>query len=429
MSDIHEILRKQQVYSVLQPIVDLASGSVVAYEALARGPQGPLATPDALFAAARAHGQLAELDMECRRAALRAAVERGVTSPTWLFVNVEPEVLDHAPMEELLSIANDAPHGLQIVLEITERSLAARPAELLRTVARLRSAGWRVALDDVGADDMSLAFMPLLRPEVVKLDLRLVQERPDPDITAITLAVNAYAETSGAVILAEGVETAEHVRLAQALGARLGQGWYFGRPQAGLAQHLPTAGLSLPPSARPCSPGSPFGCLPLGTEIRRSTKPLLIEMSKHLERAAGRHGSTCMVLSTFQHARFFTPATKERYRLLAAEVSFVAAIGAGLPTEPVRGVRGADLRALDPVLGEWDVVVLAPHFAAALLARDLGGTGADAQREFEFAMTFDRGAVVDAAHGLLSRVAASEPVRVAKVPSPRSGAVSLANRV
>ncbi len=430
MSTIDEILHNQQVHSVLQPIVDLASGSVVAYEALARGPQGSLATPDALFGAARAGGRLAELDMECRRAALRAAVEHGVRSPMWLFVNVEPEVLDHAPMEELLSIANGAPHGLQIVLEITERSLASRPAELLRTVARLRSAGWRVALDDVGADDMSLAFMPLLRPEVVKLDLRLVQERPSPDITAITLAVNAYAEASGAVVLAEGIETEEHVRLARALGARLGQGWYYGRPRAGLAQHLPAGRLSLPSSAPAGSPGSPFACLPVGTEVRRSTKPLLIEMSKHLERAAVGLGRTCVVLSTFQHAQFFTPATTERYRRLAAQVGFVAAIGEGMPAEPVRGVRGADLQVFDPVLGEWDVVVLAPHFAAALLARDLGGTGPDAEREFEYAVTFDRDAVVNAAHGLLSRiapVAAPEPVRVAHVPSPRSGGARVDN--
>ena len=306
------------------------------------------------------------------------------------------------------------------MLEITERSLAARPAELLRTVARLRLAGWRIALDDVGADDMSLAFMPLLRPEVVKLDLRLVHQRPDAEVTAITLAVNAYAEATGAVVLAEGIETTDHVRQARALGASLGQGWFYGRPRAGLAHHLPATELSLPPSAPAPSPESPFACLPIGTEVRRSTKPLLIQMSKHLERSARQHGRTCLVLSTFQHAMFFTPATTERYRVLGEELGFVAALGAGLPDEPVHGVRGARLGDLDPVLGEWDVVVLAPHFAAALLARDLGSSGPDSQREFDFAVTFDRGAVIDAAHGLLSRVGPREPATSTQVPSPRS---------
>ena len=59
-----------------------------------------------------------------------------------------------------VKIAATAANGLQVVLEITERAISARPAELLSCVRRLRHAGWRIALDDVGADDMSLAFMP-----------------------------------------------------------------------------------------------------------------------------------------------------------------------------------------------------------------------------------------------------------------------------
>src|SRR3978361_2267762 len=115
-------------------------------------------------------------------------------------------------------------------MEITERALAARPAELLRAVERARERGWRIALDDVGADSMSLSFMPLLRPDVVKLDLSLVQERPGPAIAQIMNAVNAYAEESGALVLAEGIEDERHLRMARGLGATLGQGWFFGRP-------------------------------------------------------------------------------------------------------------------------------------------------------------------------------------------------------
>ncbi len=65
--------------------------------------------------------------------------------------------------------------------------------------AKTRPGGWGVALDDVGADSMSLAFMPLLRPDVVKLDLRLVQERPGAAVAEIMNAVNAYAERTGAL--------------------------------------------------------------------------------------------------------------------------------------------------------------------------------------------------------------------------------------
>lgn len=202
MSDLEQVLAGELVRSVYQPIVDLDSGAVVAYEALARGPAGALEGPDHLFAAAREAGRLAELDEQCRRAAVRGALAQGILDPLTLFVNVEPEVLDAAPLDEPVRFAAESPGQLRVVLEITERALATRPADLLATVERLRSAGWKVALDDVGADDMSLAFMPLLRPEVVKLDLRLVQERPGPAVAQIMNAVNAHAERSGAVILA-----------------------------------------------------------------------------------------------------------------------------------------------------------------------------------------------------------------------------------
>src|SRR3954451_21962486 len=182
----------------------------------------------------------------CRTAAFRGAVGADLVTPLSVFVNVEPEVLDTAPLAELLEIAEQAPGRLQVVLKITERALAARPAELLRTVERVRSVGWGIAVDDVGAESLSLAFLPLLRPDVVKLDLRLVQERPGPEIAEIMNAVNAYAERSGALVLAEGIETEQHLAMARALGATLGQGWLFGRPGAGPVADRPVAALTLP---------------------------------------------------------------------------------------------------------------------------------------------------------------------------------------
>ncbi|WP_431521227.1 diguanylate cyclase domain-containing protein [Blastococcus capsensis] len=391
---------------MFQPIVELDTGRVVAYEALARGPQGPLERPDLLFAAARSAGRLAELDEICRAAAFRGAVEQGLLAPLTVFVNVEPEILDSAPLDDLLAIAEGAPAELRIVMEITERALAARPAELLRTVERVRALGWGVAVDDVGADSMSLAFLPLLSPDVVKLDLRLVQERPGPAVAEIMNAVNAHAERTGAVILAEGIETEAHLATARALGATLGQGWLFGRPGPGAAPGLEQGELRLP-GAAPAAPidGSPFGCLPATVPLRRSAKSLLIELSKQLEREAMRLGETCVVAATFQEARHFTPSTIQRYRDLVERIGFVSALGEDLPVEPLPGVRGATLDPADPVRGEWDVVVLSPHFSAALLARDLGDNGPDLERTFEYALTYDRATVVRAAHALLTRVA------------------------
>jgi diguanylate cyclase (GGDEF)-like protein/PAS domain S-box-containing protein len=430
-SALAEALAPGGVRSVFQPIVDLDTGRVVAYEALARGPQGPLERPDLLFAAAREAGRLAELDEICRAAAFRGAVEQGLLAPLTVFVNVEPEVLDSAPLDDLLAIAEGAPGDLKVVLEITERALAARPAELLRTVERVRALGWAIAVDDVGADSMSLAFLPLLSPDVIKLDLRLVQERPGPAVAEIMNAVNAHAERTGAVVLAEGIETEQHLAMARALGATLGQGWFFGRPGPGAAPGLPSGELALPSAAdaTPIDP-SPFGCLPAAVPLRRSAKSLLIELSKQLEREAMRLGETCVVAATFQEARHFTPSTIQRYRDLVERTGFVCALGEDLPAEPLPGLRGADLDPADPVRGEWDVVVLGPHFSAALLARDLGDTGPDLRRTFEYALTYDRDTVVRAAHALLTRVVPRTDVPVAAtaaapVPTPAPAPISV----
>lgn len=417
---VGEVLLAGRVRSVFQPIVDLESGAVAAYEALARGPVGALHAPDALFAAARKAGMLFELDDACRKAAFRAASRLGLVAPHTVFVNIEPEVLDHAPLSDLLAIAEAAPGELRIVIEITERALASRPAELLRTVERVRDIGWGVALDDVGADSASLAFMALLRPDVVKLDLSVVQDRPSPAVAEIMHAVNAYAERSGATVLAEGIETEQHLVSARSLGATLGQGWLFGRPTADPDPRPPDRAIALSVEQVPVGAlrgASPFACLPAGVALRRSPKGLLIELSKQLEREALRLGETCVVVSAFQHSRYFTADTALRYGELARGTGFVCALGEGLSTEPWPGVRGADLAPDDPVRGEWDIVVLSPHFCTALLAHDLGDTGPERDRLFEYALTYERSTVVAAAQSLLARVAPRLPA-VGPGPEP-----------
>jgi EAL domain-containing protein (putative c-di-GMP-specific phosphodiesterase class I) len=400
---VADVIRDEAVRTVFQPIVDLVTGEVVAHEALARGPEGPLQSPAALFDAARSAGLLAELDRACLAAALRAAHACFETT-SMVFVNVEPEVLDFSSIGALASAA--ATSHVRVVLEVTERAVAARPAELLTTVARVRELGWGIALDDVGAESASLAFMPLLLPDVIKLDLDLVQGVPTRATAEVMHAVNAHAERTGSWVLAEGIETEAHLTAARAFGATLGQGWMFGRPAP---TPVPTAhsGLEFSGGDTTRQAGrsqSPFQLLPPGTRILRSSKRLLIELSKQLEREAARIGETCVVTAAFQEARHFTPATRTRYRELALRTGFVCALGADLPETPLPGVRGAALREDDPVRGEWDVTVLSPHFSTALLARDLGDDGPDMDRMFEYALTYERNTVVEATRCLLSRV-------------------------
>ncbi|HYP47754.1 MAG TPA: EAL domain-containing protein, partial [Thermoleophilaceae bacterium] len=150
-AQLDDLLAKRAVRMLYQPIVALPTGRTVGFEALARGPVGSdLERPDHLFAAAREHGRLAELDWLCRSSAFADALALSPRAPTALFVNGEPEVLDSPVPSEERPLVRRARDQLQIVHEITERGLATRPAEMLRASEELRSEGWGIAVDDVG---------------------------------------------------------------------------------------------------------------------------------------------------------------------------------------------------------------------------------------------------------------------------------------
>jgi EAL domain-containing protein (putative c-di-GMP-specific phosphodiesterase class I) len=399
------LLAQQRLRIHYQPIVELASRRVAGYEALARGPSGTaLETPAALFAAAADEGIYDELDRACRREALEGAARAGMDPSLLLFLNVEPAALDVGGVLGRLGATGS--QGASIVVELTERALAARPREVLAAVRWLRERNCRIALDDVGADVRSLALMPFVAPDVIKLDMALVQERLSSlEAARILNAVGAEAERSGAVIVAEGIETAEHLRRAQAMGATLGQGWYLGKPgPLGSAicgkdvAHVPRR----PPAEADGS--TPFETVAPHRSPRRGDKRLLLSISRQLEEEALGLAGEVVVLATFQRHEFFSDRTAFRYCRLANRAALVGALGVGMAQRPGGSVRGASLDADSALCDEWNVIVVAPHFAGAFVARDLEDGGHDLERRFDYVVTYDRELVTEAARSLLGRI-------------------------
>jgi EAL domain-containing protein (putative c-di-GMP-specific phosphodiesterase class I) len=392
--------------SIYQPIVDLDTGAPVGYEALARGPAGTsMESPAALFEAAHTLDRVGELDRACWGTALRSAIQGQLRPPHAVFVNVEPEAMGKGLPPASTQILHDAREQLNVFFEVTERSLTERPAELLDTVMRMRGAGFGIALDDVGADRRSLALLPLLRPDVIKLDMSLIHRHPSRRSGEVMNGVCAYAERTGARILAEGIETEAHLLAARSMGATLAQGWYFGRPGALPETQLPMVGLGLiPRTISPVQSSSPVELVHVRRGLKIGRKDVLLSITRALEAKALELGEHSVVASTFQHVRHFTPATQARYARLGAQSSLTAALASGMPDPPAPGVRGAHLEPEDPVINEWDVAVLGPHYSGALVARDLGDSGPDRERRFEFVLTFDRELVVDVVSALIGRV-------------------------
>lgn len=404
MADIHDVVDQRAVRTLFQPLVEINSGRVVGYEALSRGPAGsPWESPIALFTAARVAGRDDELDWVCRAVAYRTALDAGFDPRVALFVNMEPgawRVPCPPDLREVVALARDR---LRVVTEMTERAIAEDPSALLAAAANCREAGWGVALDDVGADPASLALMPFVQPDVVKLDMQLLRAPDDPHTARVVAAVADYAERTGAIVLAEGIETTRHLAVARTMGATVGQGWYYGRPGPSVVSGA-VAALRTParqPLAEHAGSPTPFGIVGARRPLSTATKADLMPLSRHFEALAGEGPEPPVLLACFQESRHFTTTTARRFVRIARHSPLVAALGVGLDDEPAPGVRGAHLDLGDPLRGEWNVVVIGPHQAAALVARDLGDTGPDRERRFEFAVTHDRDLVVDAARSLL----------------------------
>lgn len=400
------VLANQLVVPVYQPIVDLATQEVVGYEALARGPRGSqLETPAALFAAADRAGLGAELDWECRAAAVRGAVAAGLGRESCLFLNLEAstfgiECPDHLTPGLLAGTAQ-----LNVMAEITERDLAADPAALVYELGDLRRHGFGIAVDDLGANVESLAMLPFLRPDVIKLDMDLIQSATSEENAATTAAVRSDAERRGTLIVAEGIENEEHLERAHMLGATHGQGWFFAPPGPLPLERRRVGPMSsfwerLGREFHP-PPRTPWSLVDGSANVQITTKRRLLPISMAIEQHPVTRFEQPVVLSAFQHADNFTAATATRYAELSRSATFVGVLGVGLSAEPVPGVRGGSIAEDHELAGEWTVTRVGPHYAAALIAFDLGDSGPESERRFKYVVTHDRDTVVSAATSLL----------------------------
>ena len=211
----------------LQPIVDLARGTVVGHEVLSRfGGAGP----EEVFAAAEALGRGAALD----GLVLERAVElrSGLTEDQFVTVNASPLRWSEPAWLEHVSEVSRRHGGLRrVVMELTEHIPYDDMPAVQRGLAHLRSLGGMVALDDAGTGYSGLLQMSELRPDIVKADRALVTAVDlDPVRSALIELLGTYAGRLDAWLLAEGVETANELSALVRLGVPLGQGYHLGRP-------------------------------------------------------------------------------------------------------------------------------------------------------------------------------------------------------
>ena len=222
-ADVVGLLSRTDTAVALQPVVELATETVVGHEALARF-SGRVPT-ERWFRAAALHDLGIELERQTLRLAL--ATLPGLPEPEFLAINMSPAAVhDDVILHLLLGVDLD-----RVVVEITEHD-AVNDYDLTRRVlADLRRGGARIAVDDVGAGFASLRHVLLLQPDVIKLDWALTRDvHQNATQAAIVRSVVGFADEVGAVVLAEGIEVPQQVPPLLEAGVTLGQGWHLGVP-------------------------------------------------------------------------------------------------------------------------------------------------------------------------------------------------------
>jgi diguanylate cyclase (GGDEF)-like protein len=232
--EVEALLRRgtDAIRPVFQPVLELATGRVCGYEALARIDGEPVRRPDQWFAQAHRAGLGAELEALALRAAL-AVDDR--PAGTFLALNVSPRALLAPPVADVL------PDDLSgYVIELTEHEVFTAEHELEAKLAELRERGARVALDDAGAGYAGLQQVIRVAPEILKIDRSLVHGAHNDSFRyALLEALISFASTTGAAVCGEGVEDLDDLRALADLDATYAQGYALARPDDAWAKLSP----------------------------------------------------------------------------------------------------------------------------------------------------------------------------------------------
>ncbi|MGI9048709.1 MAG: EAL domain-containing protein [Rubrobacteraceae bacterium] len=230
------MMRERRLTIHFQPIVAAKNpgGDVFAYECLLRGldTDGGLGNPEIMFEGAEGAGLLFNLDRDARTTAIRRAAEHGIESN--IFINFNPtSIYDpvYCLRSTMKAFEETNLRTEQVVFEITEGQRVKDTRHLLNIIDYYRDAGFRIALDDLGAGYSSLNLLSKLKPDFVKLDIELVRDvGVDPYKTQVAAKILEMANGLGVGVVAEGVETEEEWRWLGEHGADYVQGYLFARP-------------------------------------------------------------------------------------------------------------------------------------------------------------------------------------------------------
>jgi diguanylate cyclase (GGDEF)-like protein len=241
---LQQILEERLLSAVFQPVIDLKAATIIGYEGLIRGPGGTaLHSPLALFDAAKHYNVIFEAEQQCRETVLKNFARLNL--PGSLFINVNPASLIGSPSGEAEILSDTERAGIspdRIIIELTETYSVSNFEVIRDALVRYRSAGFQIAIDDLGEGFSSLRLWSELRPEFVKVDKHFISGiNSDPLKLQFTRSIQHIAECCGTKTIAEGIETASECLIVRDLGIDFGQGYFVARPDSNPPRNLAAA--------------------------------------------------------------------------------------------------------------------------------------------------------------------------------------------
>ena len=238
-TELRRALEKDQLQLFYQPLINLKSGEVAGFEALARWThedRGEI-SPTEFIPVAEESGLILTLGRWAMDKAAHTLAgwdeETGEKLPLYVGVNLSAIQVARDNIAEVVASAlkSSGLSGDRLTLELTESSIVQDPARATRVFDALKALDATVAMDDFGTGYSSLAYLQRLPIDVLKIDRSFVSGMMvDPDSVAIVRAVLSLAEALGMSTTAEGIETVELATTLAALGCASGQGYYFAKP-------------------------------------------------------------------------------------------------------------------------------------------------------------------------------------------------------
>ncbi len=238
-TELRRALDKDQLQLFYQPLVDLKSGEVAGFEALARwthDDRGEI-SPAEFIPVAEESGLILQLGRWAMERATMALADwdrqSGKQLPLYVAVNLSAIQVARDNVAEVVASAlkSSGLAGNRLSLELTESSIVQDPGRATRVFEALKALDATVAMDDFGTGYSSLAYLQRLPIDVLKIDRSFVSRMMvDPDSVAIVRAVLSLAEALGMSTTAEGIETVELATTLATLGCASGQGYYFAEP-------------------------------------------------------------------------------------------------------------------------------------------------------------------------------------------------------